>query len=183
MTASARWQAAYNRGEVIEILMAELDHPLGMGFFYDGAGDIDYNGVTYHGWGKLVSIELPASTGDIEIPEVRYILSGVDPAVVERLDGSVKGRLATMYGALLDRHYRVVERELVSEAQLDYQRFTIDKDGKATVTIVANGGFYRLRNRSAAKLSPEQQKAKFPDDTGYDEIHLQEDLSLSWRAA
>lgn len=183
MSNSARWQQAYDRGEVTEILMAEIDHPLGMGFFYNGEGVLDFADTRYYGWGRLVSIELPSSTGDIEIPEVRYILSGVDQDIVKKLKGSVKGRRALLYDALLDRHYRVVERNLLSESQLDYQRFRIDHDsGTATITIVANGGFYRLRNRSAAKLSPEQQKIRYPLDTGFDEMHLQGN-ALTWRMA
>lgn len=180
---SARWQAAYDRGDISETVMAEFDHPIGMGYFFDGAGDLDFEGRVYHGWGALVSIELPPSTGDIEIPEVRYILSGVDQAIVERLEGSIKGRKAHLYEALLDRHYRVIERELLSEAQLDTQRFRATKDGKVTITLTANGGFYRLRNRSAAKWSPEQQKVRFPDDSGFDEMHKQEDLVLQWSAS
>lgn len=183
MSASARWLEAYDRGEVVEALMAEIDDPLGMGYFFDGTGDLDYNGNVYHGWGTLVAIELPPSTGEIEVPDVVFVLSGVDQDVVDKLSGSIKGRKARLYEALLDRHYRVVERELLSEAQLNYRTFKAGDDGKCTVTVTASGGFFTLRNRSAAKLSPAQAKAKHPDETGYNEIHLQEDLTLSWRPA
>lgn len=183
MTMSAVRQEAFDQGAVTLVIMAEIDHPEGFGYFWSGLGDLDHDGNVYRGFGSLVSISAVQSSTDVEVVEVRFVLSGVDADLLAGLDDSVKGRSAHLYEALLDDNYRVIERTLLVESTLDYQVYAVGADGKATIALVAHAGMYQLLNRSGAKWSPQEARAIYPDETGFDEIHLQEDQPETWRAA
>jgi hypothetical protein len=161
--------------------LVEVDHPDGMGRFWFGNGILEYGGNKYHGSGILGSISSVRSTSDIEIVERTFTVSGVDRDILEGLSTSVKGRAGNLYEALVDDNMRVVEIDLVDESILDVQQLAIGNDGKAKVAITAHGGMFFLLNRSAAKWGPEEAKAINPAESGFDEIHLQEDLQDRWQ--
>lgn len=180
---SAVLKAALRRGDIALAAMVEIDHPEGFARFWSGVGNIEHDGETFIGCGRLGRIEAVSESTEIEIAETRFVLSGVDAALVAGLDKSVKGRKGRIYEAVLDSAWRVIHRELLSETALDSQIYTIDKDGSATIAIVAHAGLFFLRNRSAAKWSPEEARRAFPGETGFDEIHKVEDQTLNWAAA
>lgn len=165
------------------VAMIEIDHPDGMGRFWLHTGVLEFEGNNFYGVGDLGRIEKIVSSTEIEVTETRFVLSGVDPEIVAGLDDSVKGRTGNIYEAELDRNMRVRNRVLLAETELDYQIYAVQADGKAEIAIVAHGGLFFLLNRSAAKWSPEEMKARFPGETGFDEVHLQEDMQDDWRAA
>ncbi len=181
---SAIFKDMLRRGHVSIVAMADIDHPAAMINAWTGLGSIDFGGTEYQGFGQLATIAPIQSSTEIEVQEVRFGLSGVDAEMLDGLSLSVKGRFATVYEGLLDEHYRVVSREILFTARLDYQGYRIDPDsGRADVDLVANAGFFHLLNRSGAKMSPEEAKAIDPAETGYDEMHLQQDAQLIWRPA
>lgn len=180
---SAEIEACFARGEVKFVVMIEIDHPQGTGRFVTGLGVIEYGGENYYGFGTLGSISQVVSSTETEIVEVSFNVSGVDPDFIAGLDESVKGRMGYVYEAFLDRHGRVIDRELLMEATLDYQVDSVDENGKSAISIKAHGGLFFLRKRSAAKCSPEEARALDDDETGFDRIHIQEDVVAVWRVA
>lgn len=179
---SAIFQQMLDSGSVKTILMVEIDHPVRFIRAWNGLGDLDYDGQTYEGMGYVGQVNPIGTSADIEVPEVSLGLSGVDADALEGLDESVKGRFAEVYEAFLDDHYRVVERTLLFRCRLDYQTYKVDPEsGKADMALFAHAGLFHLLNRSGAKMSPEEAKALDPDETGYDEVHLQQDLQLIWK--
>lgn len=179
---SATFHAMLAQGAVRSILMAEIDHPVRFIRAWNGIGSLDYDGEVYEGMGYVGTITPIQSSVEVSVPEVSFGLSGVDADALEGLQDSVKGRYADVYEALLDEHHRVSERELLFRARLDYQTFKVDpENGKADIVLVGHAGFFHLLNRSAAKSSPEEAKALDSDETGYDEVHLQQDLQLTWK--
>ncbi len=181
---SASWREAVWRGEIITVVMAEIDHPEGMVRAWNGIGVLDYGGEEYSGVFPLGSVEPVSADTEIAVTEVTFVLSGVDPGLIEGLDEDVRGRSALLYEAALDRNYRVLERELVVDGVGDYQRFTVDPDrGEASIRFVANAGFHELTRRSAATVSTETQRRRDADDTGFDEVFKQPDIAPVWRAA
>lgn len=179
---SAIIDAAFWRGEVNQIFMIEADFAAGMARFWNGVGALDYGGNVYQGAGELISVEGLRTGTEIEVAEIRFRLNGVDSDILGGvLDASIKGRFAEVYEAFLDAEFRVIERELMTRCRLDTSSYTIGDDGKVSVEIVTHAGMYQLLNRSAAKCSPEEAKALFPAETGFDEVHLQEDIASQWK--
>jgi hypothetical protein len=176
-------EAALDRGEVFQCLLVEIEHPDGTGYFWSGTGMLEYGGNTYAGAGALGSVSEIVSSTETEVTEYSFNLAGVDPDIVEDLDDTVKGRAGRVYEAFLDRHFRVVETDLLVEAALDYQVFGVDEQGKTSIAIKAHGGLFFLGKRSAAKISPEEARALDPDETGFDRVHQQEDIVATWKAS
>lgn len=174
---------AFRNGTIADAIMVEIDHPEGFGRFWSGSGNFDFEGNVYTGFAAIGSVSENVSSTEIEIIEQSLALSGVDADLVEGLDDSVKGRFVEVHELLLDDDYRVLNRELQVRAKMDYQVFAVGDDGKATITIKAHAGLFWLQNRSAAKWSPEEAKAVYPDETGFDEMHTAEDKQDSWRPA
>lgn len=183
MPGSAIFRRQLAMGTVFDAAMIEIDHPAGYAYFWNGIGTLDFGGKAYRGVGGIGQVSAIPSSIDVEIIEVHFTLSGVDPDLLDGLDDSVKGRHAYVYAAMLDERYRVIERDLVIDARCDYQVYKVDASGKASIDLVANAGLFFLRRKSAAKWSPEQAKDSYPDETGFDEVYRQEDLQDQWRAS
>lgn len=179
---SAVIREALRQGAVATAIMVEVDHPTGMKRLWSGLGTLDYGGNEYYGMGSIGSVTPIESDTEIKVSEVTFQLSGVDADMIEGLSESVKGREAQVYDIWLDDNYRVIYRDLILEARLDYQTYSVDPDsGKATINLMGVSGFFHLLNRSGAKVSPEEAKAIYPDETGFDEMHLQQDQQLIWK--
>lgn len=172
------------KGAVAIAMMVDIDHPTGYKRFWNGLGTLDYEGEEYIGLGSIGSVTPIESDTEIKVAEVTFQVSGVDADMIEGLAESVKGREAQVYDAWLDEDFRVLYRDMILEARLDYQTYSVDPEsGKATINLMGVAGFFHLLNRSGAKLSPEEAKAIYPDETGFDEIHEQQDKQLTWRPA
>lgn len=181
MTAVFAEQIA--RGVVNEAQFIVIDHPEGVARFWTGVGVKEYGGNSYYGVGQIGAVTQVRHTADIEIVEVRMAVSGVDQSLLDGLDDSVKARLATVYDVLFDEHGRVAEIEQVFQVELDYQVFKVGADGKCVIDLVGHGGLFWLRKRSSAKWSPEEARSQFDGETGFDQVHQQEDLQDQWRSA
>lgn len=181
---SAVFANMLRRGEVNAVVMVEIDHPSRYIYAWSGLGDLDYGGHVYEGLGLVGAVAPIRSSTEIEVSEVTFQLSGADADIIKSLSDSVKGRFAYVYEAFLDLNFRVVERELLLTCRLDHQTYRVDPDsGRADVSLVGHAGFFHLLKRSGAKMSPEEAKALDSDETGYDEMHLQQDMQLTWRPA
>ena len=181
--SEARRRAALRRGAATRVNLLELDHPLGVGRFWSGTGNFDLDGATWYGWGVLGAISETVSSTEIEIVETRFTLSGVDEDLVAGLDQPIKGRAAYLYEAFLDDSYRLIHRDRFPAIVLDARDVRIGADLKATIVFTGHSGWASLRNRSGAKVGPEEGRAAFADETGWDDIHRVEDQQDRWTAS
>ena len=181
--SEAERQLALRAGALTVTIMVEVDHPDGMVYAWPGYGPLDYGGNTYEGLGFLGGVSGIKSLTELRIVELGFAVSGVDQDQLDGLSSSVKRRTGQVYEAWLTPDHVVSSRRLIAEGQLDYQTYNIGADGKATVRIVANAGMFHLLKRSNARWSSEEAKAVFPDEVGFDEMHLQQDAQLNWQAS
>lgn len=162
-------------------LLVKIEHPDGIGYFATGLGKIRWNGQDWLGTGKLGSITPMTHTSQIAIQDITFALSGVDPSVVSglnddvcNLNGSVWLYCLAYDGTVVREPYQLVD------SQLDYQKFEIGADGKATISIVAHAGFYTLQRGSEQAWTPENQKLLYPGDTGLDLLYTLQNQDLKW---
>lgn len=175
------------RGDVTEVVLVKLEHPDGPVFLWDGMGILDFDGVEWHGVGRLGSVQLGGSDIEVKIDEVVFTLSGIDEQFVSYLDQTVKGCMGWVWKAFLGPDYQVRFRELLTECELDQPTFTSEPNGQATMKVAANGGFYFLENQSRAVWDTEEQRnylvslGEDPDsDTGFDMMSQLKNLTLAW---
>lgn len=180
---TSRMQAALRARRPL-LLMAAIDHPDGMVYVHTGIGTISYNGQNWIGVGIFGEVGPVVISTETVIQEVTFTLSGVEDEdeSLQFLNANVRNRLATVWLACLDEAGQVVRDPFqIMEAQMDYQTFDANEEsGEVTIQIVARAGFYTLERAIDESWSPEDQKARYPADTGLDLVPGLADKDIIW---
>lgn len=170
------------KGGAPRALIVEIEHPDGIGRFWSSIGTLAWNGETWAGTGVMGSVSPVTQTSDLSIQEMSFALSGVDPEVVSQLSDTVRNLSGRAWLACLNDRGGVVRNpyELI-DAVLDYQTFEVADDGSgAQIKIIARSGFYTLERAIDECWSPEDQKVRYPGDTGLDMLPLLEKQDVLW---
>ncbi|WP_448043820.1 hypothetical protein [Bradyrhizobium liaoningense] len=162
-------------------MLVKIEHPSGTGYFATGVGKISWNGQTWLGTGKFGSVTPIKHTSDISVQDIAFSLSGIDPTVVAQLNDAVCNLSGQAWLFCLNDDGTVVRDPYqLIDSQLDYQKFDIDAEGKATISIIAHSGFYTLVRGSEEAWTPENQKLTYPTDTGLDMLYSLQNQDLQW---
>src|SRR6266496_6228984 len=118
-------------------LFVAIEHPSGTGYFTTGIGSRVWNGHTWTGTGKFGSITPIKHTSDIAIQDITFSISGVDVDILNGLNDAVQGFNGSVWlYCLADDDTVVLDPYQIINSELDYQTFTVDPNGTATVSIV-----------------------------------------------
>lgn len=135
--------------------------------------DVTWNGATWAASGRLLDIEPITESLSAEAQEVRFKISAVPSDLRSlALDATYAypGRPITIYKAILDGAYQVLDTPDVVFAGLVNRMTITDRggrgDGTSEVVIAAVSKYIRLRNPQERRLSDEQQRAMFPNVLG-----------------
>lgn len=180
---TARMAAALKDGSP-RIGLAEIGHPSGTFRGWTGVGQLAYDGHTWTGMGTLGRVSPLRQASALEIQDVVFELSGVDTDSLAKLSGSVKGYVGKLWLACLDDKERVIpDPYLLCESELDVQDFAADESGSCTIKITGHTGFWSLERELNEVWSPENQKLRFPGDTGLDLLPTLENQDIGWTAS
>lgn len=169
------------RGGAPIVLLAELDHPSGVGRFWSGVGTLEWNGFSWTGAGILGTVTPIRHSNDLSIQEIVFSLAGVDPDVLAKLDDDVRNRAATVWLACLsDRGNVIPDPFVIVDAEMDFQSNNVDEDGTNFLTITSRSGFYTLDRSMNDVWSAEDQRSRYPDDSGLDFISGLQNQTLIW---
>lgn len=173
-------------GKNPDAVFVEIDHPDRVTQWWSGLGFIDWDGKTWAGVGSLGAISVAPSDTSVAVTDVTFTLSGVSPEILAGLSERVDGATAKIWKVWLSEKWTVAYAELIQECELDQQMLDV-KDGSASVTITANGGFFYLERQTAAVWDPEHQRDKLismgidpATDTGFDMMHQMRSKNLAW---
>jgi len=180
-------QQLLEAGNSPDVTLVKIAHPDGDVYLWDGLGTLDHDGQEWKGLGRLGSVQISASDTEVQVSDIVFRLSGVDPEHLAYLDATVKGNLAWVWKAFLGPDYKVRFLDQVVECELDQPSFSADPGGTVTVTIAANGGFYFLETQSRAVWDREEQRNYLtslgldPDsDTGFDRMPELKNKQINW---
>lgn len=163
-------------------LFVAIEHPDGTGYFCTGIGSRSWDGRTWNGTGTLGSITPVKASSEIAIEDITFRLSGVSADVIADLDDNVRNLSGVVWLACFDDYDQVIaDPYKLVDAELDYQSFNVDEDGTATVEITAHAGFYTLARAVEEAWTPENQKLRYPTDTGMDMIPSLQKQDLQWK--
>jgi hypothetical protein len=187
--SNRRWTLAQRvaAGMSPDVTLVKIEHQDGDILVWDGAGILEFNGEEWQGIGRLGSVSIAAADTEVQVADVVFTLSGVDPEVLDLLDTKVKGNTAWVWKAFLREDYSVQERVLLSESECDQIVFTIEPNGLAQIKLLAIGGFFFLEAQSSAKWDAEEQRNYLislsldPDsDTGFDLMASMKQRKIAW---
>jgi hypothetical protein len=177
---TARMAAALTGGNP-RIVLCKIEHPAGDFYCWSGVGSLVYQGHTWIGIGILGQITPIKSTSDLAIQDVAFSLSGVTPESLALIQGSVKGKLGTVWLGCLEHGERVVpDPYQILECELDVQDFAPQDDGSVMLTITGHSGFFTMERALNEVWSPENQKLLFPGDTGLDLLPSLQNQDIAW---
>lgn len=163
------------------ILFCEIDHPDGMVRVHSGIGTIrwdDKDWLGIHVLGRVSGVE---QNQQDEVRESVFELRGVPPTSTAFLSANVRNRPARLWIGALDPQGRVAgEPELIHKAALDFQVLKLD-EGSATIRIHATGPVSSVDRSRSQFWSDEDQKTRFPGDTGLSLLHPLQDQDVKWR--
>lgn len=162
-------------------LLAEIDHPDGLVRYWTGLGILEYNGDEFTGIGKLGNITPVNYSSDISIQELSFIVTGVPPDVGTWISAEIRNRSALAWLAALDGSGRVIADPLrIVDAVLDYQTLQVDDNGTGTLTLKGRSGFYTLERALDEVYSSEDQRRRYPNDSGCDMISDLQQQDVIW---
>ena len=162
-------------------VLAQVDHPLGMLYYWTGLGPLSWNGQTWQGVGLLASIEAAQRSTSLAIQEIKMTLSGLPADQASLISSQVRMRTARAWLAVLTPEMRVVaDPILLFEATMDYQTLSIAENGTASVAVIAQAGFWTLERAVDVSWSNEEQQRAYAGDTGMDRIPGLVDRELAW---
>ena len=166
------------------VLLAQIDHPDGMVYLHSGIGTINYDGSDWLGMGMFGDVGPVTISTETVIPEVAFTLSGVEPseASLQFLNANVRNRIASVWLGCLNPSGQIVERPFqLLQAQMDYQTQEVDDEGgEVVIQIIARSGFYTLERAIDECWTSENQKKRYPGDTGLDLVTTLQDKDILW---
>lgn len=150
---------------------------------WTGAGNLTLSGNVYSGIGDMGSIESDSETAELLVQKRKYVLSGVDPALVDEsdIDDSHGYPIITYLGFLNPETKQLIgDPELLFEDDVDNVE---RKDGPApTITINAQSRLRKLNIPGGLRYTQEHQQRVYPSggDNGYDQVVAIQMKTIVW---
>jgi hypothetical protein len=173
------FKKAIKEGCYIAVLV-EVEHPNGIGYFWEGVGELEYEDNTYKGAALVGGISQSRRSVDLRIDEMTLWLNGLDSGEVEQLDDNVKNRVCRIRMAALNENRRVVAVHEAEEILLDYQRDVIGENGETSLEVKGQAGLWMLERSTDAVYSQESATAEFPDEVGFTYIPSLQNKDTPW---
>lgn len=162
------------------VLLAEIGHPDGTGYFWTGVGEIEWNGHTWTGAGSLGNVSPITFSTELSVRDITFGVRGVSSDDAARLGSEVIGLVGNVWLACVDGGKIVGTPAQVIESTLDYQALDVSEEGAVTLAVIGKGGFYTLERALNEVWSSTSQKRIYASDTGLDLIETLRDKELQW---
>lgn len=172
------------KSHLAPIFMAEFFFDSGTLRFWNGAGDLDWDGVTFTGSGSMLSVTELQETSSTQAQGLNFVLNGLPTNLLAlALGENYTGRSCTLYFSCLDNAGAIVgEPYQIFSGLMDVMQ--IDDGGDtATITLSAENRLIELRKARVSRYTPEDQKRNYPDDQGLDFVTAIQDKELIWGKA
>ncbi len=161
--------------------MAEIDHPEGYVRAWTGIGTLRYGGFDWIGVGALGGVRGIQAASDIQIVDHAYILTNIPPDYEEFVNAKIKGRNAKTYLAFLSNANTVIDEPLlIGTTSLDTSVLTSAEDGSSTLALKGQSDLWQLEKPLNIALTSEEQKRRFPGDTGFDYVTKLTVQRIAW---
>ena len=153
-------------------------------FLWSGPSDLGLNGNTYLGAGNLLSISEIEETADIRASGLTCILSGVSTTIKSLvLTEKYSGRSLNVYKGLLntDGTRTVLSSIKIFSGLMDQMSYEPEGTDKVTVRLTAEHELIRLERPNVRLLSDEEQRSRFPEDTGLSFKTVLPEREIVWK--
>lgn len=149
--------------------------------FWTGVGSIDWNGYTWTGGGRLLSISPLEETTDLKAVGFQVTLSGMPSSLIALALANVRqGKPGKLWLGLFDASDALI----VDPYPLKRGRFDVApiEDNGETCTISANyeDRLIDLERPRDRRYTHEDQQLDYPGDLGFEYVPSLQDMDIPW---
>ena len=145
------------------------------------SANFDWGGHTWTGTGAMGAVSAIEEGTTVEAKGITVSLSGIDPTLLaESLNDIKLGARARLYLGIftLEPLGLVDTPTCIFSGVVDQPTIALDPENeKYTITLAIESQLIRLQKASNRLLSPADQRALYPDDSGLDQTPM-----LAWNA-
>ncbi len=173
-------EAAFGASPVRYLEFYELDFASGYLRVSNASHDIDWNGITWAGWGRVGGRTVMEESGGFSAPQVTLTLSGVDtsiPAIA--LGEQYRNRPARIWVAPLD-----VDGTVLADPagpwlyRMDSMPMSLGETASVAVTLSTREEDWD--RAPGGRYNHQDQQARFPGDRLLEYLDQQLNLTLNW---
>jgi len=159
--------------------LVEADFPSGWVGMFTGLGELVYNGQTYLGGGSLLQFSEVKETQEVLPTNKTVTLTGLDSALLAiALGEEWQGVSITCHEGVMDESGNTYVTPLY-RGKID--NMILSNDGATgTITISIENDDYILDKSVGAYYTDADQKSRYPDDKGLDQVALIEDKQITF---
>ena len=184
---TAAHRRAIAEGNYFIAYLLELDDPKAPVAVWTGVGSLDHGGKTYLGAGELLDIEITELSFEIQLQQIRILVSGAAQHEAELIaNNDVKGMAGRLFLAFVDENRRVIGN-LINVQTFEAENLVTElSDNIATLTIEGRSGVGNLVFPTRIVWTPESQNRflkdlnQDTDDTGFDAVFSVLNASPTW---
>lgn len=150
-------------------------------YYWTGIGPLSWNGQTWFGLGKLLSIGQSQETNDLSSRGMQIGLSGVQPSDIATVLGEMQQSLeGTMYLALFDDNWSLIGTpRAIFSGRLSIPTIT-DQGATCTVTVNYEHQLIDLDRLHERRYTDQNQRLLYPGDSGLSRVAALVDRDLVW---
>lgn len=172
---------AITAGTVRPLLLVEAMFDTEALRFWNGIGELTYDGEVYTGSGNLLSVSEITETQNIEARGVTFQLSGIPSSLLAvALNEDYQNRQITQRFAALDANDTIINDPFMFfSGKADVMEV---EEGRQTSTIQmsAESDLITLMRANERRRTPEDQKRTYPDDSFFDQVAALQSLEIVW---
>jgi hypothetical protein len=149
--------------------------------FWNGRGDLDFNGDTYTGAANLLKIGNIEETKGIKASGTKLVLNGVPASLRQTVTAEdIQGRKVKVYFGAFDSSGNIISDPVVIfSGKADVPE--IELGGKTmTISLTVESDLRALRRVNERRYTSEDQQAKYPNDVGLEFVTSIQDKDIIW---
>ena len=142
-----------------------------------------YDSDTYIGSANLITIEPIQESQSVEADGTSFVLNGVSSSLVSvALSEEYQGRpIQALFGVLDTNGALISDPYITFAGKMDVM--SIQDDGTTSkIVVTAENDLITLKESKERRYTPEDQKAEYSGDLGFDFVPLIQDIELTWGA-
>jgi hypothetical protein len=163
------------------IILTKAEFDSGDLRLWTGLGELTYNSEIYTGSGDLLKMNSVAETQSLSANNVSFEISGLPSSILSiALSEDYQDRPISAHFGVLDENFALIaEPYQIFAGQMDVMG--IRDDGKtSTINVDTESELILLKESGEQRYTPEDQKALYPNDLGFDFVPVVKDLELSF---
>lgn len=168
--------------------LVELDFDSGFVRLWTGTRPLSWNGFTWTGVGTLGQIGAIEETSELRAVGLQLSLSGIPTELFGSPSQSVlqitlgetwQNRSAKVYyGVLNTQGVLIGDPFQIFGGKMD--QMAIVEGETATITLTCESALIDLERTRARRYTPEDQRAEYPLDAGFDMVSTLQDAEVKW---